>query len=354
MKRYLSLLCIIKNEEYLEEFIIYHQILGVEHFYIYDNESTIPISERLNHYYFHKYCTVIPFPGMVKQMEAYNHCLEYYGNDTEWLVIIDGDEYILPKKHDNLVNFIKEYENYSAVAINWINFGSSYHQFRQKGFLIENYKYSEKTPDGHVKSICRPEDVRKIINPHFVILKDNTRGYVDPLKRPISLNRHNLYNKVSDTTCVIQVNHYWGKSYQELEQKVNRGRAMVGSKRQMPPNYHDLYHFREDKLIIKKYLNQLKRTYEALCTHPNMYKILNKDLEKSFGDDLDKYTRHLIDNGIREKRPFKIEQVNKDFNLECYRINYNDLHNLTCMQLIDHYINYGLKEGRICDKFIKK
>ena len=57
MKYKLSLLCIIKNEDYLEEFIIYHRMLGVEHFYIYDNESSFPVSERLNHYYY--LCTAI-------------------------------------------------------------------------------------------------------------------------------------------------------------------------------------------------------------------------------------------------------------------------------------------------------
>ena len=40
-KYYLSLCCIIKNERYLEEFINYYRILGVEHFYIFDNESSI-------------------------------------------------------------------------------------------------------------------------------------------------------------------------------------------------------------------------------------------------------------------------------------------------------------------------
>ncbi len=46
--------CIIKDKRYLEEFIIYYRILGVEKFYIYDNESNISISERLNHEYIKK------------------------------------------------------------------------------------------------------------------------------------------------------------------------------------------------------------------------------------------------------------------------------------------------------------
>ena len=45
MKYFLSLTAIIKDEDYLEEFIIYYMILGVEHFFLYDNESTIPLKK---------------------------------------------------------------------------------------------------------------------------------------------------------------------------------------------------------------------------------------------------------------------------------------------------------------------
>ena len=353
-EKYLSLVCIIKNEEYLEEFIIYHKILGVEYFYIYDNESTVPIKNRLDHYFYHKHCRIIEWPGKVRQMDAYNHFHQHYGHETRWAMFIDGDEFMLPKNHDTLVSFLKEYEEFSGIAINWINFGSNYHQFKQPGYLIENFKYCETEPDGHVKSIVKPIDIQKINNPHYAILRENCKydGYVDPLKRKILLNRDNHYNKQEDTISVIQVNHYWGKSYGELKQKIDRGRAMMGSKREMVPNYHDLYNLREDNLIIKKYLPQVKRIFEAICTHPKMYKILNKDLEKNFGDDLDSYTRHLIDHGIYEKRYFKIEQMIPDFNLDVYRKNYKDLYNLTCLQLIDHYVNWGAKEGRIYNRLL--
>jgi len=69
-----ALTCIIKDEQYLEEFIIYHHLIGVQHFYIYDNESNIPIKKRLNHPFFLKHCTIINFPGKAQQVNAYNHC----------------------------------------------------------------------------------------------------------------------------------------------------------------------------------------------------------------------------------------------------------------------------------------
>jgi len=143
MKYFLSLCCIIKNERYLEEFIMYYRLLGVEHFYIYDNESTQKISDRLNNPYFKKMCTIINFPGKVQQLNAYNDCLKNYGNQTKWLIIVDGDEYILPKKdnHKSIRDFLKDYKDYHAIGINWVMFGTSFHDEIQQGFLIDNYRY---------------------------------------------------------------------------------------------------------------------------------------------------------------------------------------------------------------------
>lgn len=351
MSRYLSVLCIIKNEEYLEEFIIYHYLQGVQHFYIYDNESTIPIHKRLNHYFYHKLCTVIHFPGKVKQVEAYNHCIFNFGKDTEWLAIIDGDEYILPRHDENLIKFLKKYDNYSAIAINWINFGSNYHQFKKPGLLTENYTFCQVKSDGHLKTICRPRDVRKITSPHFVVLKDQNSGYVDCKKVELKLSNNFAFN-YNNTTDIIQINHYWGKSYQEMEQKIDRGRATMNSKRIMPPNYHELYNETEDRLMKNKFSSKIKNVMNAINTHPKMYKLLNPDLEKIFGDNLDKYTVHLIDNGIKEKRPITIYDINPKFNFKIYKKNYSDLSNLTCMQLIEHFMYYGKKEGRVFDKLL--
>ena len=44
--RYLALCCIVKDENmFLKEWLAYHALLGVEHFYIYDNMSAVPVRE---------------------------------------------------------------------------------------------------------------------------------------------------------------------------------------------------------------------------------------------------------------------------------------------------------------------
>ena len=347
MKYFLSLLCIIKNEEYLEEFLLYHYLLGVEHFFIYDNESTIPLQKRLEHEFFRNVCTIIPFPGKVKQVEAYNHCINHTKQLTEWLAIIDGDEFILPKNHDNLVDFLKNYKDYKAIGINWMNFGSNHHEKKQPGLLMKNYTLCEASQNKHVKTICKPLHVEKVNNPHFVVLHGGN-GYVDAKKRPIT---EKFFNE-KHTIDMIQINHYWGKSYQEMNDKVERGRATMNSKRTMPPNYHKLYNDREETLIIEKYHDKLKYLTGALKADIEYYKIMNPDLKKSFKDNESLYIKHLFKHGVNEKRPYHIYHIAPHFKADIYQKNYPDLKKLKTNALIKHYIEYGLKEKRICHKLI--
>ena len=251
VKYFLSLCCIIKDERYLEEFIIYYRLLGVERFYIYDNESKIPISKRLDKPYFKKMCTIVPFPGKAQQVNAYNHYLKTYGSETKWVIIVDGDEYILPKKKLSLRDFIKDYDNYHAVGINWVMFGTSFHEKRQNGFVIDNYRYSEGKQNKHIKTISKPQFVSLIENPHYVILKDPTK-YVDPHKR----NINGPFNEKS-TIDLIQINHYWGKSLEEHYEKRDRGRATTTAKRVINNNPHLDFNNVIENLISEKYLAKM-------------------------------------------------------------------------------------------------
>ena len=252
MKYFLSLCCIIKNERYLEEFIMYYRLLGVEHFYIYDNNSSVPISERLNKNYFKNICTIINFPGKIQQINAYNNFMGKYKNETKWLIIVDGDEFILPKNHNSLRDFLKDYKDYHAIGINWVMFGTSFHDKIQQGFVIDNYRYSEGTQNKHIKTIFKPEFVVRIENPHYVILKNSSK-YVDPHKRVIGGPFNELH-----TRDIIQINHYWGKSLEEHYEKRDRGRATTDKLRVIDDNPHLKYNNIIDNMLPNIYLNKLK------------------------------------------------------------------------------------------------
>lgn len=260
MKYFLSLCCIIKDENNLEEFILYYRILGVEHFFIYDNDSKIPISERLNKNPFKNFCTIVRYPGKAKQMDAYRDCLKKTKELTKWLIIIDGDEFILPKEDFSLRDFLKKYDNYQAIGINWVMFGSSNHEKIQDGFVIDKYRFCEGSQNKHMKPICQPKFVKNMLNMHFVITDDPNKN-IDPHKRNISNN--GPFNEKL-TIDKIQINHYWGKSYEDMKKKIERGRAPTTKKREMPNNYHKLNNKVKCNLICNKYLEYLKNQFSTL------------------------------------------------------------------------------------------
>ncbi len=93
---YLSLCLIAKDEdEYLQEWLDYHILIGVERFYIYDNESKNPIRNLLTEYIDAGWVVVHEIKGTAVQVMAYQHCLQTYGENSKWIGFIDADEFIL-------------------------------------------------------------------------------------------------------------------------------------------------------------------------------------------------------------------------------------------------------------------
>ena len=255
MKYFLSLTAIIKNEDYLEEFLIYYIILGVEHFFLYDNESTIPLKKRLIQPIFKEKCTIIDFPGKVMQMKAYQDCLKRTKLLSTWLIIVDGDEYIFPKKCFNLREFLNDYKDYQAIGINWIMFGSSNHKTKQGGFLTGKYTRCGDF-NQHIKTITKPYYTTSMNGVHSV-KTINPNKFIDAGKNILSgpFNKHN-------NTEIIQINHYWGKSLEDYKIKINRGNADILEKRKFLNNYMSLFNNNEDLSLKKKYLKHIKLLFK--------------------------------------------------------------------------------------------
>lgn len=66
----------IKNESsYIEEWLEYHLLVGVEHFYVFDNESSDNITDVLRPYVEQGLVTYQSWPGKNQQKVIYNACL---------------------------------------------------------------------------------------------------------------------------------------------------------------------------------------------------------------------------------------------------------------------------------------
>ena len=96
----LSIAAILKNEgHYLKEWLDYHLLAGVDHFYLYDNDSPDNQAEVAKPYVEAGLVDYIPFPGdgVSTQLRFYNDAIKRFRFQNRYLAFIDCDEFIYPK-----------------------------------------------------------------------------------------------------------------------------------------------------------------------------------------------------------------------------------------------------------------
>lgn len=247
--KYLSLCMNFKNESpYLKEWIDYHLNIGIEHFYLFDNDSTDEYLKILEPYRNKKLVTLHSSKKNPIKPFVYEYVLNTYRNDTRWLGFLDCDEFLCPTNKDDVREIFIEYEKFPGVGINWKMFGNNGHIKKPNGLVIENYTKREGTGENsagyHIKSFINPQKVLpQWINPHYFIYdQSKCFPYVaaavnenfeivdgNPLSKqkfhgPARTNKIS-YNKFS-------INHYWCKSLQEYsERKLSKPRDDAGSER---------------------------------------------------------------------------------------------------------------------------
>lgn len=210
-------ICAISQDEseFLKEWIEFHRIQGAEHFYIFDNSRFENYQDYLKDYINQNIVTVIDWkpnnPNFnTVQCEAYTTCLKFFGNKSKWMAFLDTDEFLFCKNGKKLPFFLRNYEKFGAVGVNWLMFGTSDVEDIQKNeLLIEKLiKCSPKSysPNTHIKSIVRTKYASHFVCPHACVLKENL--CVDENKNPV----FQLYFTKEHTSERIVINHYWTRT----------------------------------------------------------------------------------------------------------------------------------------------
>lgn len=92
----LSIACMFHDEaDYLKEWIEYHRLVGVQHFYLYNNNSSDHYSEVLAPYIESGIVDLTNWPSPPDilytsyQKDAYNHCVKNHKNDSFWIAFMN-------------------------------------------------------------------------------------------------------------------------------------------------------------------------------------------------------------------------------------------------------------------------
>ena len=253
---YLTLCAIAKNEgRYLQEWIEYHKMLGVEKFFIYDNDSADNTRQILQPYIDTNLVEYCYFPGKKMQLKAYANCVRKHKRHTKYLGFLDIDEFIVPIKHKTISDYLKSLGRFSGVQMNWLVYGSGGAKKREKGFVIERFKdhsLHDHKLNRHIKVILNPRLILRFFSAHRPVI----------FGRYIDSNGNITKKSFWDRTPVsnqIRINHYAIKSYEEFLEKRSRGRARFNRERGL--DYFDNYDLNDiiNDSMMDKYIVELKK-----------------------------------------------------------------------------------------------
>ena len=241
---YLAVCAIAKNEgPYFQEWIEWHRKQGVEKFYIYDNESTDCTKEVLAPYVESGVVEYTYFPGYRRQLAAYDDCLDKHRLAARWIAFIDLDEFIVPIQDKTIPVFLSRFEEFPAVEINWLIYGSGGAKTKTNGTMMERFKCHSRPEhplNRHVKSIVNPRRVFTMIGCHEAA---RISGYAADSHGNL-IKKH--FREREPQQDVIRINHYAVRSYEEFLEKQARGRAS-GTERTVKSAYFDQYDLNDVK-----------------------------------------------------------------------------------------------------------
>jgi hypothetical protein len=233
---YLAACAIARDELDLPEWVAYQFAVGFEHVHIFDNESVVPVADRLKKWISSGKVTTEPIKGRCQQNRAYTSFLKRA--DARWVAFIDIDEFVLPHGTDDLKTLLPAYEPYGGLGVSWATFGSGGRIERHcaadaSPLVIESYTHkgpptfsvNPKFMSPYYKSIVQTVRARGCPNPHFFNYR---QGHFAVNERGVRLR--SLVHAPA-ATDLVQINHYMTKSLEDWRLKQARRGGASGRAR---------------------------------------------------------------------------------------------------------------------------
>jgi len=152
--------------KYLHEWIEYHRLAGVDHFFLYNNYSEDEYRPILAPYLKEQLVTLINWPFTPASPAAENDCIVRARGRFEWVGFIDADEFVVIRDGRSIPKFLANYEHAPAVALHWYLFGSNGHERRPHDWVIRAYTRRATEANNHFKVFVRPDEVTRNRNSH--------------------------------------------------------------------------------------------------------------------------------------------------------------------------------------------
>lgn len=310
-KQWITLGAILKNEaNYVVEWIAYHKAIGFDEIVIADNisdDGTSEILKCLNGYFG---ITAFDYPttdlNPKPQIFSYEEIIKSRVGISDWVAIVDGDEFIYPAFGSNINDFLLCFDSrkVGAIALNWQIVGSANRLNETAGRVIDRFNFGsglDNKENKHYKSIVNPKAFISSKNPHSFII-DGSYDYLSSNGTSLSDGERN--GRMSIPTWEgARVLHYVIKSREEFfNKKQPRGYADGHSGRL--DNFFDQFDCNDQKInfpnhlleninIWENRLNQVLKKNRVEVKYPNSAPIFVNNM--GFQGVVDNF---LIDDGV--------------------------------------------------------
>ena len=237
----IGLTIIVKNEgRYLVEWLAHHRLMGFDHFYIVDNESTDNTRPLLQALSRELPLTLFSFPtvpGLGPQLPAYEEVVRRHGHEVDWMAFLDADEFLWPAQYPDTVSdligaALADNPDVGAIALNWATYGSSMKLAEESQLVTARFlrhAHQNHHLNHHFKSIIRMASFAGFVCPHSCALKPGYRYlHTDGSEKSGYTFDGQLNPSQSGEVCWtrFRINHYVIKSYAEfVHRKSARGRG---------------------------------------------------------------------------------------------------------------------------------
>lgn len=269
-KKFKSLLITSVKDEgpWLIEWVAYHKSIGFDNIIITQNDSTDGTREILSRLDLMGEITYIDnsdCEGKPQLVGLKKATLTQLYAESEWCLVLDADEYLNIRSGACVNDFLDFYIDSVAIAINWLNFGSSNQNNWSPGMVIDRFQLHaslDKRQNYHFKSFHKVSEEFYGIGIHRPWRKEPKGDFVYPNRQSVPFDIQSGTNPITKidapadhSVCVI--NHYSVKSHEEFKRKLSRGDGFFVNKDYQKGKFSqfDTNDVKNEEIIMNYYLS---------------------------------------------------------------------------------------------------
>ncbi len=221
----LFICAIIKNEEkYILEWLEFHRKIGVDRFFLYDNESTDATGDIVRSWPFRDMVHLISWNRFPRQNSAYQDMIANHASSEAWCAFIDCDEFLCPRSALLPKQVLRALpESVTGLYVHWLMFGSSHHLTGTQDAVTRRFQRRARSdfgPNRYGKTIARLNRCVGVELGHLIRTTGQTINDSGAV-----VDTHGSGADTPASHQMLSLNHYFTKSLAEWTERRSLGRV---------------------------------------------------------------------------------------------------------------------------------